>query len=102
MDNVSKEAFEEKRSEYHKELEEDFFGSYRVETVETYKIKRGDNIWTLCTEVFELPLWVLIKYNPFIDFNSLKPSQKLIVPVVEATGENGASPLDDPLPGSTS
>ncbi|MCP4262399.1 MAG: transglycosylase SLT domain-containing protein, partial [Planctomycetes bacterium] len=41
---VSKEAFEERRFEYHKELTEDFFDNYRIEKVEVYHIQRGDNI----------------------------------------------------------
>jgi membrane-bound lytic murein transglycosylase D len=80
---VTKEVFEEKRFEYHKELAEDFFVSYRVEKVLTYTIKRGDNIWTLSKEKFEVPLWLIKKYNVDLDFNALLPSQKLIIPIIE-------------------
>lgn len=83
LNKISKEKFEEKRFEYHKEIEEDFFASYKVENVEIYKIKNGDTIWTLCHDDFEVPLWLIIKYNPKIDFNNLRPTQELLVPVVE-------------------
>jgi membrane-bound lytic murein transglycosylase D len=83
---VSKQDFEEKRFEYHKGMEEDFFASYKVENMKTYKIRGGDNIWTLCKEVFEMPFWLVVKYNPDLDFNSLRPSQELFIPVVEAKG----------------
>lgn len=33
LGKVSKEQFEEKRYEYHKEIEEDFFSAYRVEKI---------------------------------------------------------------------
>ncbi len=86
LHRVSKEDFEEKRFEYHKALEEDFFGSYKVENVKIYKIGDGQNIWTLCKEVFEVPFWLVVRYNHDLDFNSLRPSQPLLVPVVEAKG----------------
>jgi membrane-bound lytic murein transglycosylase D len=83
MHQVTKAAFEEKRFEYHKELAEDFFAAYRVEKVQIYTIKRGDNIWTLSTEHFEVPLWLIKKFNAHLDFGTLHPSQELIIPVIE-------------------
>jgi membrane-bound lytic murein transglycosylase D len=80
---VNKEAFEEKRFEFHKKMAEDFYTSFRVEKVQTYIIKRGDNIWTLSKEQFEVPLWLIKKYNAHLDFNALHPSQKLLIPIIE-------------------
>ncbi len=83
LDRVTKEDFEVKRFEFHQELSEDFFASYRVEKVLTYSIKRGDNIWTLARQEFEVPLWLIKLYNGDVDFGALIPSQKLLIPVVE-------------------
>lgn len=83
LHRVTKEAFAEKRFEYHQELAEDFFASYRVEKVRTYSIKRGDNIWTLSRQEFEVPLWLIKRYNTEVDFGALVPSQKLIIPIIE-------------------
>ncbi len=80
---VTKEAFEEKRFEFHKELAEDFFASFRVEKVQTYTVRRGDNIWTLSKEKFEVPLWLIKKYNTHLDFSALYPAQKLNIPIIE-------------------
>lgn len=85
--NISKEAFEEKRFEYHKEIQDDFFASYRVKDLEVYQIKTGDNIWNLCQGVFEVPLWLLVKYNPTLNIHELNPSKTLVVPLVEEIGE---------------
>jgi membrane-bound lytic murein transglycosylase D len=82
MGRVTKAEFEEKRFEYHKELAEDFFASYRVEKVQIYTIKRGDNIWTLSREHFEVPLWLIKKFNAGLDFSTLQPSQELRIPVI--------------------
>jgi len=83
LQQVSKEEFEEKRFEYHKELSEDFFASYRVEKVKFYYIKKGDTIWDLSLEEFEVPLWLIKKYNVDLDFSALFPSQKLLIPIIE-------------------
>jgi membrane-bound lytic murein transglycosylase D len=83
LHRVTIEEFEENRFEYHKELAEDFFATYRVESVRTYSVKKGDNIWTLSREEFEVPMWLIRRYNIEVDFYTLMPSQKLLVPVVE-------------------
>jgi membrane-bound lytic murein transglycosylase D len=83
LHRVSREDFEEKRFEFHKELAEDFFASFRIEKVQTYTVRRGDNIWTLSKEKFEVPLWLIKKYNAHLDFSALYPSQKLLIPVIE-------------------
>ena len=85
LHRVDKEAFEETRFEYHKELVEDFFAAYRVDALKIYSIKRGDNIWTLSRDVFELPLWLIRRYNGNVDLSALMPSQNLRIPVVEKT-----------------
>jgi membrane-bound lytic murein transglycosylase D len=82
IDRVTKEEFEEKRFEYHKELAEDFFASYRIETIQIYTIKKGDNVWTLSKENFEVPLWLIKKFNTHLNFSTLQPSQELRIPVI--------------------
>jgi membrane-bound lytic murein transglycosylase D len=83
LHRVTREEFVEKRFEYHQELAEDFFESYRVEKVRTYSIKPGDNIWTLSHQEFQVPLWLIKRYNAGVDFSSLVPLQKLIIPIIE-------------------
>ena len=83
LDKISKERFEEKRFEHHEEIVQDFFHAYRVEQVQTYYIKRGDNIWRLCHEVFEVPLWLFHTYNAGLNLNALKASQPVRIPVIE-------------------
>lgn len=42
LDKVTGVVFEEKRYEYHKEIEEDFFAVYRVEKTQEYNIKTAE------------------------------------------------------------
>jgi len=79
-----KEKFEELRYEYHKEMEEDFFESFSIAGVNTYEIKNGDTIWSLCLNDLEIPLWLLKKYNPAMDFNRLQPLEKIKYPIVSS------------------
>ena len=83
MNKITKTEFEEKRLEYHQEIVQDFFNVFRVNQVQTYRIKRGDNIWSLCKEDFEVPLWLFLSYNEGLDLNEIKASQPVKMPVVE-------------------
>jgi membrane-bound lytic murein transglycosylase D len=83
LDRITKDDFEEKRFEFHQELAEDFFATYRVEKVRIYSIKKGDNIWTLSRQEFEVPMWLIKRYNGDVDFGALIPSQKLRIPIIE-------------------
>jgi membrane-bound lytic murein transglycosylase D len=95
LDGLSKEQFEEARFQYHQEIQEDFLRAYRIEGVQIYEVKNGDNVWTLCNETFNLPLWLIKKYNPDVNFYDLRRTQKLAVPVVEerVQSESGSSIL---------
>ena len=80
---VNKERFEEERYEFHQEFEEDFLKAYEIEGVWQYNIRRGDNIWTLCKAQFDLPVWLIKKYNLSVNLNKLIPGQKILIPIVE-------------------
>lgn len=83
LHKVTKAEFEERRFEFHKRLAEDFFAAFRIEKLQTYTIKRGDNIWTLSKEQFEVPLWLIKKLNAHLDLSNLHPSQELLIPIIE-------------------
>ena len=80
---TTKEAFEEQRFEYHKELVEDFFSTYRVEAVQLDCRKRDTISYTVFYEKIELPLWLIRRYNPDTDLAALVPARNLRIPVVE-------------------
>jgi len=85
LSQVDRQGFEQQRYEYHKEMVEDFFSAYRVENLETYSVQRGDSLWVLSRERFELPVWLIRRYNSAVDLNRLMPSDRLQIPVVEET-----------------
>jgi hypothetical protein len=83
LDKISKEQFEETRFEYHKKIQEDFFSFYDIEAVKLYRLRKGDNVWTICNDIFEMPVWLLKSYNSNVDFSDLRWSQKLVIPVIK-------------------
>ena len=89
LDKISKAKFEEMRYEYHRKIQEDFFSFYNIEAFQIYRLKKGDNIWTLCNDTFDLPVWLIKIYNPDVDYDDLRWSQKIVVPVVKAIAEAG-------------
>ena len=91
LDKISKEQFEETRFEYHKKIQEDFFSFYEIESLQQYHLQKGDNVWSLCNDTFEVPVWLLKKYNPKVDFNDLRCSQKLYIPMIKALNPDSAN-----------
>ncbi len=79
---VSPEIFEEKREEYHKAIQEDFFNNYQIRKTVVRKIKKGETIWDICNNIYSLPFWLLNMYNPDQDINSLDIDEPIIIPIV--------------------
>jgi membrane-bound lytic murein transglycosylase D len=96
LHRVSPETFEQHRYEYHKRLQEDFFAVYRIGDMQTYKVRRGDNYWTLCQEKFQIPLWLLKHANPEVNLAELTAGMKLSVPTIEKASSIDADPGVEP------
>jgi membrane-bound lytic murein transglycosylase D len=80
---VTPEVFEQRRLQYHLALQEAFFEAYVVSGTEAHVLKKGESLWYLAKEKFEVPLWLLRQYNPDLDFGSLRAGTRMVVPVVE-------------------
>ena len=81
--NVSPEDFELLRFDFHQEIQEDFFNSYKVIDVVSYQVSNGDTIWDLCYKKFDVPLWLLKKYNDTLNYTRLDTSSRLNIPVLK-------------------
>ncbi len=49
-----------------------------------YKVKRGENIWVICNRIFEVPYWLVKKYNPDRDLFKLAAGEEIVIPIVMA------------------
>lgn len=88
---VSRDQFEAKRQEYHRQLQEAFFAQYRIKGNEMHVIRRGESIWVLAQQRYNIPIWLLRQYNPDVDFGSVRPGTKLVIPLLEATAVEPAA-----------
>ncbi len=75
-------VFEERRQEYHRAIQEDFFSNYRVQKVIVKNVRKGETVWEICNEMYFIPFWLLGNYNPGKDINELKPNDSIIIPMV--------------------
>jgi len=76
--------FETNRLQYHMAIEEDFFAHYDVADFERYRVKPGDNLWRICRNNAQIPMWLLRKYNRGGEFYNLQPGMNLWIPRVTA------------------
>lgn len=79
---VTPEQFLERRMEFHKGIEEDFFGSYLVAGTTEHTMRRGENLWELSHKIYAAPAWLIRRYNPTVDLTRLNPGVRLAIPVV--------------------
>jgi membrane-bound lytic murein transglycosylase D len=84
FEKVTPEEFHRRRLEHHQTIEEDFYHNYRIVGENLYKVRRGENIWIISNRVFEIPYWLVKKYNPNTDLLSLMGGQELVIPIVVA------------------
>ena len=76
--------------EFHRTIEEEFFMTFRINEVKIHKIQKGDNIWNLCNEVYDIPYWLVLKYNPEKDLLKLQAGDLLLVPIIENLSNSSA------------
>ena len=81
--NVSIAVFERARREFHSNMQRDFFASYRIQGVETYQVRRGDNIGAIARNRYSSPIWLIRQYNPELDFNRIQIGQSIVFPLLE-------------------
>ncbi|HSY06967.1 MAG TPA: transglycosylase SLT domain-containing protein [Steroidobacteraceae bacterium] len=86
---VSREEFEQKRREYHREQQASYFASHRIVGTEVYLARHGDSGWTVTQHNAALPLWLLQQYNPDLDLSEMHPGTQIVVPKIEEVSAAG-------------
>ncbi len=84
LSKVSAAQFAAARSEYHRQVQDAFFATHRISGTENYAVRRGDSLWIITQQHGDLPLWLVVEYNPDVDFSELRPGTTLALPKVEA------------------
>lgn len=92
---VNATEFERRRNEYHRSIEEDFFSTYKVDSVLTHRLKRGETIWEICSETYQVPLWLVAMYNPDYDLYNLNLNDELKIPSVVSIDPTATPPIQE-------
>ena len=79
---VNSDFFEERRQEYHKAIQEDFFNNYKIIRLLVRSMAKGETAWEICNELYAIPFWLLASYNPGKDINSIPVGESIVVPII--------------------
>ena len=79
---VGPDVFEEKRQEFHKAIQEDFFNNYKIDKLLVRNMAKGETAWEICNEIYAIPFWLLSSYNPGKDINSIPVGEPIVVPII--------------------
>jgi membrane-bound lytic murein transglycosylase D len=80
---VTPEVFEQRRLAYHRDLQEEFFAAFAVNGTQMHTLRRGDSLWYLANQKYEVPIWLLRQYNPDLDFGTLPTGTPMVIPTLE-------------------
>jgi hypothetical protein len=76
-------SFERRRQEYHRVLVEEFKENFEVTGTEAYTVRPGDSLWMLAHE-FELPIWVITRFNPGLRAGPPRAGEDLQIPRIRS------------------
>jgi membrane-bound lytic murein transglycosylase D len=76
------EQFEAARLAYQKSVQEEFFANHRIIATSEHVVKPGESIWLLAERKYNVPVWLLRQYNPDIDLAQVRPSTRVVIPVL--------------------
>ena len=79
---VTRAQFEQRRRDYHQQLESAYFAAHRITGSDVYVARRGDSLWSV-TQRGAMPVWLLQQYNPDVDFAALRPGTVIVLPRIE-------------------
>ena len=81
------EQFVRHRADYHRVLVEEFKEYYQIVGLDSYRVEAGDSLWEIARE-FELPLWVVERFNEGASRALPAVGASLTVPRVQSRSEH--------------
>lgn len=85
---VTEEEFVRQRVAYHERVEADFLRRYRINGVRHHALRNGENLWVLANRVYDVPHWLVLRYNPQTFERRLTPGMRITIPVLEVLSES--------------
>ncbi|MBN2367221.1 MAG: LysM peptidoglycan-binding domain-containing protein, partial [Calditrichaeota bacterium] len=81
---VSPEEFSRKRHEYHLEILKSFMREKEFVNLAEYQINRGESVWELAKNRYQIPLEIIQYFNIRMDINRLYPGDVLRIPTFQS------------------
>jgi membrane-bound lytic murein transglycosylase D len=83
LSQVSAVEFTAQRVAHHRGMQDAFFVRYRVTDTTEHKLKEGESVWVLAQSRYKVPVWLLLQYNPDLDFGRIRPGMRIVFPRIE-------------------
>ncbi len=80
FDHVTPVEFERRRLRHHRDKQYAWYQDWRIDGTLEYIIKPGDRLWRIADKQFNVPQWLLLEYNPDLDFTRVRAGSALILP----------------------
>ena len=80
---VSAAEFTAQRTAHHRGMQDAFFVQYRVTDTTEHQLKEGESVWVLAQSRYKVPVWLLLQYNPDLDFGRVRPGMRIVFPRIE-------------------
>lgn len=79
---VDEQSFYQRRVAYHRGLADQYFQNYRVTQSVEHRIEKGESLWSLVNQRFDVPMWLVMAYNAWETPRKLAPGDSIRVPLV--------------------
>jgi membrane-bound lytic murein transglycosylase D len=76
-------TFENLRMTWHREQQDAFFRNHRISGITEHVVGKGESVWILSLQQYDVPVWLFRQYNPELDLHNVRPGTKLSFPVLE-------------------
>ncbi|MDH3339108.1 MAG: transglycosylase SLT domain-containing protein [Gammaproteobacteria bacterium] len=85
LGTVDVKTFEDRRIEYHRARQDEFFRGHVITGVTEHVIAEGESIWILALREYDVPVWLFRQYNPELDLHKVIPGTAVRFPVLAAS-----------------
>lgn len=82
LGRVDAATFESLRSAWHKEQQDAFFRDYKITGVTEHVVGRGESVWILALQRYDVPVWLFRQYNPELDLHNVRLGTRISFPIL--------------------
>ncbi len=84
LGQVDAASFEDLRTAYHREQQDNFFRKHTITGVKEHTIQRNESVWILSLRKYDVPIWLFRQYNPSLDLHKLRPGTRVRFPILDS------------------